>query len=407
MCCFSGPVRFVAGTRIFARRMGEARQALVYAMEVEFDRELAMVLPLPVPPASPEGAVSFVSLARYDRFFDDMMLAFPPEYSRAPQALLGARLEAAAPMLAVHDVGLFEASFVPSRADFARLDARFRLPAGAWDRLPQYGGWGFVVCRLKPGKKKKRQRVHPMAFTFPSREPGALFFPTVHVHDGKVHERARFDHSLYAQAEGVLEATLGWRRSEGALGARMNGAATQGLVDVARGGFMMSLAGEHPNADVWLRPPAGVEVADLRGQGRSYAYAVDGSRAYGVHADDADERRWGETAATRLGPLCRGLRDGLRELEAARGEVWRLTELTDALPPRFMNGDKLWAGTTMDGHRASGGSGSGPGRVIFRPFTARVPPQWVTFGFAELPDEDRIRDIRAELARLLDRVAGK
>jgi hypothetical protein len=38
-----------------------------------------------------------------------------------------------------------------------------------------------------------------MALTFTSREPGKLFFPTVHVHDRTVPRRAAFDHSLYAQ----------------------------------------------------------------------------------------------------------------------------------------------------------------------------------------------------------------
>ncbi len=32
-----------------------------------------------------------------------------------------------------------------------------------------------------------------MAFEFPHRDPTRLFFPTVHVHDGRVHARAEFD----------------------------------------------------------------------------------------------------------------------------------------------------------------------------------------------------------------------
>lgn len=39
-----------------------------------------------------------------------------------------------------------------------------------------------------------------MAFRFPSSVPGKIFFPTVHIHDGKVHELEDFDHTLYAQA---------------------------------------------------------------------------------------------------------------------------------------------------------------------------------------------------------------
>jgi hypothetical protein len=44
------------------------------------------------------------------------------------------------------------------------------------------------------------QPIHPMAFAFPTRHPDRLFFPTVHVHDGKVHTAAEFDHQLYCQA---------------------------------------------------------------------------------------------------------------------------------------------------------------------------------------------------------------
>ncbi len=45
MCCFSGSVRSVSGTQIFARGMPDGRQVLVYAMSFEADVDLAMVLP--------------------------------------------------------------------------------------------------------------------------------------------------------------------------------------------------------------------------------------------------------------------------------------------------------------------------------------------------------------------------
>lgn len=47
-------------------------------------------------------------------------------------------LELAAPvaagMLTVHDVGDFDASFVPELNDFARLDPRFLLDDDLWNR---------------------------------------------------------------------------------------------------------------------------------------------------------------------------------------------------------------------------------------------------------------------------------
>jgi hypothetical protein len=42
-----------------------------------------------------------------------------------------------------------------------------------------------------------------MAFEFVTRQPDTLFFPTLHVHDGLVHESAKFDHYLYYQGENI------------------------------------------------------------------------------------------------------------------------------------------------------------------------------------------------------------
>ena len=56
MCCFSKPVELVADTYIFARS-DNGRQFLVYSMSYAAPSELAMVLPLPVPPDTPEDAV--------------------------------------------------------------------------------------------------------------------------------------------------------------------------------------------------------------------------------------------------------------------------------------------------------------------------------------------------------------
>src|SRR5690606_38691297 len=101
--------------------------------------------------------------------------------------------------LVVHEVGSFIASYVPTRADFTRLDARFRLPSVLFDAVPAYADYGFAVFQLAAGT----HTVHPMAFSFPTREPDRLFFPTVHVHDGRWCVRAKFHHALYFQRDNV------------------------------------------------------------------------------------------------------------------------------------------------------------------------------------------------------------
>jgi hypothetical protein len=404
MCCFSRAVRFVGGTKIFARGLSDGRQLLVYTMNVELDQELAMILPLPVPPCPDDDAVSFVDLQHDAGFFTELAEAFPPAYAAQPAKRSFGPAEK--PKLVVHDVGDYEASFVPTAGDFTRLDERFRLPTGFLGALPAYADYGFAVFRLKPqlglfGRTKK-QSVHPMAFSFPRRESRSLFFPTVHVHDGSLPLEANFDHALYCQVDGVLEATLGWTASHDALDAHVRPKAP-GLIEPARGGFMTALWGSLRNADLWLREPPGVTPEMLRGAGEGYAFEV---RATAAHAFgfQGERQAWADTASQRLAVLCRGLTSGLAELTAARRGAWQLAPLAPALPPHFMNGPKLWSGTSyMNGAPATS---QGPGRVHFRPFTQRVEPQDVTLAFAQLPTQEAAVAINAALAHLLERIAS-
>lgn len=196
MCCFTGSVTDVQLTRIFARGEGGS-QYLAYQMHYQAASELAMILPLPAPVGVAENAVRFIDLSGYAEFFTDAGRGFPWPVSD-PDSL--ADLAAGDEGLKVHAVGSYEASFVPRLADFSRLDPRFRMPEGVWDKLPQYADWSFCVFRLREGRRK----VHPMAFEFQRRDSSRLFFPTVHVHDGEVREVACFDHELYCQADDVL-----------------------------------------------------------------------------------------------------------------------------------------------------------------------------------------------------------
>src|SRR5262245_13723175 len=195
MCCFSRKVEKVADTKIFARGGKEGKQFLVYSMVFSSKEDLAMILPLPTPKASGEKAVKFISLKDYPDFFTDMHKPFvaPPPRSKGGKRPKSDKDKSN--KLEVVKVGNFEASFVPTTKDFARLDDRFKLPATTWDDLPGYKEYGFAVFKLKKGE----QKVHPMAFEFPRKDKEKLFFPTVHIHDGKIHKTAVFDHALYLQ----------------------------------------------------------------------------------------------------------------------------------------------------------------------------------------------------------------
>src|SRR5262249_40497355 len=161
------------------------RQFLVYSMTYAAAADLAMVLPLPVPPNPAEDAVRFINLERYPAFFEDLRHGFPVIETKG--LWLGPRPAASssAPKLRVHEVGSFEASFVPRIVDFDRLDERFRIPRDVWDRLPAYHDDGFAVFKLKgsrsgrpagllrrlfggapPAGPATPRQVHPMALAF-------------------------------------------------------------------------------------------------------------------------------------------------------------------------------------------------------------------------------------------------
>jgi hypothetical protein len=247
MCCFSKAVEHVSKTRIFARPLADGRQALVYSMRFAAAGDLAMILPLPVPVGSPEDALRFVSLEGYDDLFDDLRSAFPLTQMLglpAPAPVL----RAAPQTLVVHDVGDFEASFVPTLADFARLDERFVLSPEVWAELPGYADWGFAVFKLR-GDAGRQKSVHPMAFEFPRRDPKQIFFPTVHVHDGEVHAEARFDHVLYCQMRAETSDVSEWDRSDGPLDRFVDVERARGLVDGSSLCFRRELRGPLPNRD--------------------------------------------------------------------------------------------------------------------------------------------------------------
>ncbi len=195
MCCFAGPVRSVANTRIFARLTDQGTQFLAYQMKYASDKQNAMILPLPTEPGAGEDAIKFIDLSNYERFFSDLRKGFP---SITPKPMLRSYTSDSAiesKAIVVHQVGSFVASFVPSVNDFARLDPQFSISKEVWAHIPSYADYGFAVFQLK----ELQAEVHPMAFEFQTRMPNSVFFPTVHIHDGQVHEVEHFEHDLYFQ----------------------------------------------------------------------------------------------------------------------------------------------------------------------------------------------------------------
>lgn len=249
MCCFSAAVS-VSNTSIFARDAGDGRQYLAYEMKFQAKQEVAMVLPLPVPAGTAETAVTFISLADYPNIFSDLYHAMEfPVVKAAPDRLAVAPAPAAAPLV-IHQVGSFEASFVPALKDFERLDARFRLPPGTWEKLPFYKDHGFAVFKLKPNMAL----LHPMAFSFPRADASALFFPTVHIHDGLVHEQAEFNHRLYAQVgDKHIPVAERWHESPAHAQTKVDIKRSAGLIVGDQHLYCREMRGKLPNQDTLLK----------------------------------------------------------------------------------------------------------------------------------------------------------
>lgn len=249
MCCFTEEVEVVADTNIYAFARGP-RQHLVYSMAYGAKSELAMVLPLPVPPGSPEDALRFVNLEECPDFFDHLRAGFPaPRHDTGDMLMLGG-VDVEERTLEVHQVGSFEASFVPRPEDFGRLDERFRLPAEIWLELNHYRDWGFAVFKLK---STRRANVHPMAFDFPRRDRARLFFPTLHVHHRRFDRAALFDHMLYCQPEPAMNWHLqGWEESAYSAGDFIKCKEAAPLFDLDYPCWRLPLEHVRENKDTWL-----------------------------------------------------------------------------------------------------------------------------------------------------------
>jgi hypothetical protein len=267
VCIFSRPVRDVAATSLFACEVEAGVHGTAYSMQVQNPTPVAMILPVPVLRDTGDDALTFLDLGGYDDFFDDLAACANPP-SRAVGSGKGYQTPPA--RLKVHEVGDYVASYVPSIPAFDRLDPMFRLDPSAWAELPAYAVFGFAVFQLKPGVGKKR--IHPMAYRYPAANPSELFFPTVHIHDGRNPTPfAHFDHNLYFQHSPTFGRTptflTAHRLSAYLLPGDVMGPKirrTQGLVKPDRPIEQIRLRGKRSNKDHILAPdprrPAGARL---------------------------------------------------------------------------------------------------------------------------------------------------
>lgn len=248
MCIFSQSAE-VFHTEIFARSSQNGGQYLAYSMEMIGQEEMAMILPIPVLPSSPEEAVRWIDLEWFPFFFEDLNRVHD-EDREARLSIPSTGGSDTQKTLVVTEVGQFEASFVPTLNDFNRLDERFKLPIQIWEQLPQYAHYGFAVIKLNPRNQGFRL-THPIAFEFPRADPTRLFFPTMHIHDGQVAKRAHFHHALHCQKNDTDRFnTWRWDRSRYRAGVMVD--EDQGVVDMNAFCYRVKMRGLHENRDIWL-----------------------------------------------------------------------------------------------------------------------------------------------------------
>lgn len=260
MCCFAKPVRVVSDTNIYSRLTGRGTQMLAYQMKYDSDELNAMILPIPIAKQAAEDSLRFISLKGYSEFFDHLELGFPALTLAGPGFGRGGVSDSKIkPDLVVHQVGDFVASFVPTMNDFVRLDQQFVIPKSSWDKIPAYADYGFAVFQLK----SLRGKPHPMAFEFETRFKDQIFFPTVHIHDGEVHAREKYDHALYLQNDRfdpivkkylnshVKDKKTGFVRSKKTAGEFMKVEKSAGLIDPKLLVHRTRLKGTLQNKDVF------------------------------------------------------------------------------------------------------------------------------------------------------------
>lgn len=249
MGIFSTPVRVASTFNLFARASADL-QLLACNFRYEADTPFALFLPLPTPPETPASAVRFINLSGYDEFFSDMRRGFPDlTRDTGKQSFTDRLLEKVRDWLDL-DTTQIEFAFFPNRTVLADMREHWPVSDAVWMALDPYAECGLVGLKLEAGAN----RLPPVAFEFPRRNPDELTFPTAH--NLPQASAAMLRHALYAQTS---KRSLQWRISisaedERPLRARefVKTDRTLGLIDPDQPIVSRRLVGTANNVDVRL-----------------------------------------------------------------------------------------------------------------------------------------------------------
>jgi hypothetical protein len=249
MGIFSTPVR-VASTFNFFARANADHQFLACNFRYEAAAAFTLFLPLPTPPETPASAVRFINLAGYDELFSDMRRGFPDLTRDTGKLSFTDRLLEKVRDWLDLDTTQIEFAFFPNRTVLAEMRDSWPVSDAVWPALEPYAECGLVGLKLEAGAN----RLPPVAFEFPRRDPDELTFPTAH--NLPQSAAATLRHALYAQTS---KRSLQWRMSISAeddrpLRARefVKADRTLGLIDPDQPIVSRRLVGAADNVDVRL-----------------------------------------------------------------------------------------------------------------------------------------------------------
>lgn len=249
MGIFSTPVR-VASTFNFFARANADHQFLACNFRYEADAPFTLFLPLPTPSDAPANAVRFINLSGYDEFFSDLRRGFPNLTRDTGKQSFTDRLREKVRDWLDLDTTQIEFAFFPNRTVLANMREHWPVSDAVWSDLEPYADCGLVGLKLEAGAN----RLPPIAFEFPRRNPDELTFPTAH--NLPPTAAAHLRHALYAQ---TAQRSLQWRISINAEDERpirardfVKADRTLGLIEPDQPIVSRRLVGPAENVDVRL-----------------------------------------------------------------------------------------------------------------------------------------------------------
>eukprot|EP01128_Nolandella_sp_AFSM9_P009118 TRINITY_DN5756_c0_g1_i1.p1 TRINITY_DN5756_c0_g1~~TRINITY_DN5756_c0_g1_i1.p1 ORF type:complete len:285 (-),score=44.64 TRINITY_DN5756_c0_g1_i1:87-941(-) len=219
MCIFNTKVGVVRSTKILVAATAKGRQVTVYenavsvvggntrkpgqygkkaALEEQVREERnnnAMILPCPLTEGSD---IIPLNLSRDSFSFANLDKGFPEKPQLRSNARGSTNSFSFEKKLEVVQIGAYSVSIAKSLVDLSRIDTGvFKVNESILPALRERYSvrFGFVICAFNPANKIEP---HPIGYVHDPPESKNLFVPTLHIHDGKVHQKENFDQNIYS-----------------------------------------------------------------------------------------------------------------------------------------------------------------------------------------------------------------